>query len=86
LRYFIPPFQYSKQYAGNLSLNFKKFILNNFHLPNDAGLKRLIEAFYKSILENSPLPLSYREILLTAKIMDEIFRQIGNKKLLGKTE
>jgi predicted dehydrogenase len=76
LRFFIPPFQYARQYIGNFNTNFKKFIRNDFHMPNDAGLKTLIESFYLAIEGKAPLPLSYREILLTSKIMDEIFTQI----------
>lgn len=76
LRYFIPPFQYAKQYLGNFSHNFMKFMKKDFHLPNEAALKTLIESFYKSLTGDSPLPLSYREILLTLKIMDAIFDQI----------
>lgn len=78
LRYFIPPFGYAKQYVGNFGGNFKKFIMKDFHLPNDAALKTLIASFYNSIAGNVPLPLSYREILLTSKIMDDIFEQIKN--------
>jgi len=37
----------------------------------------LIESFYKSIVEGAPLPISYREILLTARIMDDIFAQLN---------
>ena len=76
LNYFIPPVQYEKQYLGNLRTNFKKFLKRDFHLPNDAGLKLLISSFYQSIEGNAPLPLSYREIILTSKIMDAIFSQI----------
>lgn len=76
LRYFIPPFKYANQYLQNFGYNFTKFLRREFHLPNDVGLKTLIELFYKSIENNSPLPLSYREILLTSKIMDAIFAQI----------
>jgi len=76
LRYFIPPFQYAQQYIGNLGGNLKKFLNKDFHLPNDAGLKKLIESFYLSITNNSALPLSYREILLTSRIMDAIFEQM----------
>jgi hypothetical protein len=50
--------------------------MKDFHLPNDAALKTLIELFYNSIVNNAPLPLSYGEILLTSKIMDDIFSQI----------
>jgi predicted dehydrogenase len=78
LRYFLPPFQYAKQHIGNFNGNFKKFLKKDFHLPNDAALKTLIASFYDSITNNAPLPLSYREILLTSKIMDDIFEQIKN--------
>lgn len=82
-RFFIPPFDFAKQYVGNFGSNFKKFLMKDFHLPNDAALKTLIEAFYNSIVNNAPLPLTYREIILTSKIMDNIFEQI-NKKIPQK--
>lgn len=75
-RYFIPPLEYAKQYIGNFGVNLKKFIMKDFHLPNDAALKTLIASFYNSITNNAPLPLSYREIILTSKIMDTIFEQV----------
>lgn len=84
LRYFVPPFGYAKQYLGNFGCNFKKFLSRDFQLPNDAALKVLIESFYNSIINDKPLPLSYREILLTSKIMDIIFNQLeieNNKKV-----
>jgi hypothetical protein len=48
-----------------------------------SGMKFLIESFYQSILHGSPLPISYREILLTAKIIDAICAQI-NEQLAAK--
>ena len=42
-----------------------------------SGLKYLIEAFYRSISEGAPLPISSREMLLTSKIMEAIFEQIS---------
>ena len=39
-------------------------------------MKELIERFYNSIEKGNPLPIPYREIILTARIMDEIFAQI----------
>jgi len=56
----------------------RKF-LYDFHLPFDAGIKRL--GFYRSIAENEPLSLSYREIILTARIMEEIFAQVKNQEV-----
>ena len=71
---FIPPVQFARQYLGNLITNGKLFLNRDFHM--DAGLKCLIECFYRSIREDAPLPISYREILVTARIMDEIFSQL----------
>ena len=79
-RYFIPPLEYAKQYVESLGVNFIKFVKKDFHLPFDAGLKVLIESFYHSVLSDAPLPLSYREILLTSKIMDDVFTQINSRK------
>jgi hypothetical protein len=45
-------------------------------LYQDFGMKELIERFYNSIRLSDPLPIPYREIILTARIMDEIFAQI----------
>jgi len=39
-------------------------------------MKELIERFYNSIRRDGPPPIPYREIILTARIMDEIFAQI----------
>lgn len=44
-------------------------------------MKELIERFYNSVRTGSPPPIPYREIILTARIMDEIFAQIyGGQK------
>jgi predicted dehydrogenase len=72
--HFIPPVLFAKQHLGNLLGNVRLFLANDFHM--DAGVKVLVESFYRSIRENSPVPIPYREILLTAKIMDAIFDQL----------
>lgn len=74
LRNFIPPVVDAKQYLANAGNNIKKFIRADFHM--ESGRKILIESFYKSVLDNEPLPIPYREIILTSRIMDSIFRQI----------
>lgn len=79
-RYFVPPVQFARQYLGNLTRNASKFMKNDFHLPFDAGMKRLIEGFYRSILSGEPLPLSYREILRTSRIMDDTFAQLAARR------
>jgi predicted dehydrogenase len=77
--HFIPPTVFAKEYLGNLLENVRLFLANDFHM--DAGMKVLIESFYRSIREGSPVPIPYREILLTAKIMDAIFDQLRNQLL-----
>jgi len=73
----VPLNNYAKQYRKNMLTNAKLFLKRDFHMKS--GLKRLVELFYKSIESDSPLPISYNEILITAKIMDSIFTQIHQK-------
>lgn len=74
---FIPPVEFVGQYLTNLQSNLALFIKRDFHMA--AGKKNLIEAFYRSITDGEPLPISYREVLLTCKIMDAIFAQADKK-------
>lgn len=74
---FLPSVIFARQYLGNLKTNVNTFLKRDFHMKS--GMKFLIESFYKSIADGEPLPISYREILLTAQIMDSIFAQIYNK-------
>lgn len=80
LRYFVPPLQHARQYRANFYTNLKQFLMKDFHMANDAGLKRLIERFYNSIASGAQLPLSYNEILVTSRIMDKIFAQISAQR------
>ena len=72
---FIPPAVFAKQHLGNLLTNVRLFLGRDFHM--DSGMKYLIESFYRSVREDSPVPIPYREILLTARIMDAIFEQMS---------
>jgi len=78
LKHFVPPVIYSKQYLAGAGHNINKFLKRDFHL--ESGRKILIESFYRSVSENTPLPISYRDILLTAKIMDNIFAQLNTRQ------
>lgn len=82
LRFFIPPVTFAVQYFRNWARNAGQFLRNDFHLPNEAGLLTLIRLFYKSIQDGAPLPIPYREILLTSRIMDAAFEQIGSQRML----
>ena len=75
---FIPPVSNARQQLANLATNLRKFLANDFHMKS--GMKCLIESFYRSIREGTPPPISDREILLTARIMDDIFEQTAAAK------
>jgi predicted dehydrogenase len=84
LEKFIPPVTLSGQYLANLKGNVRKFLGRDFHMT--AGMHYLIESFYRSITQDAPVPIPYREILLTARIMDNIFAQLdesGCKSLIS---
>lgn len=74
---FVPPLSFSKQHMANLATNLRLFLKRDFHL--DSGMGYLIDSFYRSILEGTRVPIPYREILLTARIMDIIFDQLAGR-------
>ncbi|MBI3475565.1 MAG: Gfo/Idh/MocA family oxidoreductase [Acidobacteria bacterium] len=76
---FLPPMIFARQYMGNLGTNLRSFLGNDFHMKS--GMKYLIESFYRSIAEGTPVPIPYREIILTAHIMDQIFGQLKQRAL-----
>jgi hypothetical protein len=72
---FIPPVNIAHQHLANVFTNAKTFLKRDFHM--ESGIKYLIESFYCSIVQDTPVPIPYREILLTARIMDAIFSQLA---------
>jgi predicted dehydrogenase len=78
LEKFVPPVMLTGQHIGNLGRNVSAFLRSDFHIR--AGMKYLIESLYRSITEGTPVPIPYREILLTATIMDRIFDQLRGKR------
>ena len=74
LTYFIPPLSNAREHFRNARRNVVNFLRRRLY--QDFGMKELIERFYNSIRLDDPLPIPYREIILTAQLMDEIFEQI----------
>lgn len=72
---FVPPLAFARQYAGNFLANAGLFLARDFHMKS--GMKCLIEKFYRSVAQDVPVPIPYRELLLTSKIMDAIFEQMA---------
>ena len=58
----------------------RAFLARDFHMKS--GMKYLIESFYHSIVHGGPVPIPYREILLTARIMEAIFEQLAGEDTL----
>jgi predicted dehydrogenase len=75
---FVPPVLNARQQFGNVVTNVRTFLGRDFHMKS--GMKYLIESFYKSITDNQPVPIPYREIVLTARIMDTIFAQLQTEQ------
>lgn len=81
---FIPPLSMAKQYLSDWTGNMRTFLGRDFHMKS--GMKFLIESFYRSITDDAPLPIPYREIVLTARIMDAIFVQLNQQDSQGQPE
>jgi predicted dehydrogenase len=74
LRYFVAPLDMSREYWRNSMTNIRQFLKSDFHVGY--GTNELIRRFYAATLGQGPLPITYREIVLTARIMDKIFAQL----------
>jgi predicted dehydrogenase len=74
LTYFVPPLLNAREHLRNARRNIVQFARRKLY--QDYGMTELIRRFYRSIREKTPPPVPYREILLTARIMDEIFSQV----------
>jgi len=74
LTYFIPPVKSAREHLTNARINVTNFLRRRLY--QDFGMKELIERLYNSIRTGGEPPIPYREIMLTARIMDEIFAQI----------
>jgi predicted dehydrogenase len=74
LTYLVPPLVAAGEHLVNCVRNSANII--RWRLYQDFGMKALIESFHEAIEKSSAPPIPYREIVLTARIMDAIFDQI----------
>lgn len=81
IQQFVPPAMFAKDYLSNAARNVRAFLANDFHFKS--GMKYLFERFYQSISNQAPLPIEYREILVTSRIMDAIFLQLRKSSKTG---
>jgi hypothetical protein len=68
-----PQLQVAREQIANSWRNFRAIV--GRRLYQDAGMRELIERFHRSAAGGGAPPIPYREVLLTARIMDGIFAQ-----------
>jgi predicted dehydrogenase len=73
LTFFAPPLRDAAEHLRNARSNVASFLSRKLY--QDSGMKELIGRFYDGIRSHGRPPIPYREVLLTARLMDEIFRQ-----------
>ena len=83
LTFFLPPLRNAVQNAANGLRNMVAFLRRRLY--QDAGMKELIQRFYRAIEGGDDPPIPYREILLTSRIMDQIFEQVYGAQSTGAT-
>jgi predicted dehydrogenase len=74
----IPAFEMAKQYAQAGTRNAARFAKSEFHFFS--GLNYLFRHYYKAILDGTPPPIPYKDILRVSKWMDDIFAQTSGKE------
>jgi hypothetical protein len=74
----VPAFEGAAQLLRAGTKNLGRFAGSRFHFF--AGLGDLISRYYDSIETDAPLPISTRDILRVARMMDEIFDQLGQHR------
>ena len=74
LTFLVPPLVSAREHLRNARRNAIDVFRQRLH--QDSGMKELIGQFYGSITARRPVPIPYREILLTAQLMDTIFTQV----------
>jgi predicted dehydrogenase len=73
----VAPVRLGQQYLSNALRNAGLFLKSDLHAKE--GMRHLFELFYRSVAEDYPVPIPYREILTTTRLMDQVFRQIGER-------
>jgi predicted dehydrogenase len=74
----VPLRDFARQYRQNMFHNINLFLKREFQMKQ--GLYNLLRLFYQSIINNTPPPIPYNQIILSSRIIDEIISQIYGKK------
>jgi predicted dehydrogenase len=76
------PFAQSWQFIREGGRNVLRFARSDYHFF--AGYNYLLSSFYHSIVHDSPVPISYCEILRTAELVDEVVDQVCSGKVTAQ--
>jgi predicted dehydrogenase len=71
----IPPFKQHWDYFKAAHKNVWRFAKSDFHFFS--GINNLTTAFYNSIINDSPPPISYKDIMRVSELTDEIYQQLN---------
>jgi predicted dehydrogenase len=74
LTYLVPPLLAAREQLRNAWQNMVGILRRRIY--QDSGMKELIERFHLAIATDGSPPIPYREVLLTARIMDAIFARM----------
>ena len=84
LTFLVPPLTSAREHLANAKRNAVNIVRRRMY--QDSGMRELIRRFYQSIRDGYPPPIPYRDIVLTARIMDSIFALIRADARRGTIE
>jgi hypothetical protein len=64
----------AREHLANAWRNFRGIWKQQIY--QDSGMTALVARFHDAVANSGPPPIPYREVLLTARLMDEIFAQM----------
>lgn len=70
----VPAFEMAAKFAKAGARNVERFARSDFHFFS--GLSYLIGAFYRSVIEGTPPPISDRDMIRVSAMLDDIFQQL----------
>lgn len=78
LEKFVSPAATGRQHIAGAAANVGRFLRRDLNMSGDTNF--LVSSLYQAIAQRRPSPIPEREILLTARIMDEIFAQLAARR------
>lgn len=74
LTYLLPPLLAAREHLASAWQNFVGILRKEIY--QDSGMTELVRRFHAAAASGGPPPIPYREVLLTARIMDAVFEQM----------